>query len=368
MFKKRKLDTGVNQNSIQVEQKEYLTPPNKDGLLGMGVSKNVYVVACTNKLLYALKIPDHSEYNFSPDSMESETTLYSKEIDIQKEVQVKSNFIMNLIGVVNFVDRRGFIFEYCSFGNLKSVLSSLRSKNKDISPYLTCRIFKQVTEAVKYLHEKDADSKRWTHNDINPRNIYLNESMQVRLGNFGVSTKAVRTESNSRSTEAAPRAIRYANYFLSERRHKDKQAAPRTKDDLFALGASIYATLVAADTASQKFYSVCEKEFPMRLPVWRKIVRMAEEVGEKSKECFLVYKLLKVVETCCLGNGVESASKKNGEESKLIESVSSEFDVLSEVNNFDMFASKGAKEVKEIILPKQFEPDSTWVPISDLLK
>ena len=187
--------------------------------------------------------------------------------------------------------------------------------------------------------------------------------MQVRLGNFGVSTKAVRTESNSRSTEA--RAIRYANYFLSEAQRQ----ASGTKDDLFALGASIYATLV--DTASQKFYSVCEKEFPMRLPVWRKIVRMEEEkskkVGEKSKECFLVYKLLKVVEMCCLGNG--SVSKKNGEEEiKLIESVSSEFDVLSEVNNFDMLASMGAKKLKEIILPVQFEPDSTWVPISDLLK
>ena len=93
----------------------------------------------------------------------------------------------------------------------------------------------------------------------------------------------------------------------------------------------------------------------------------SKKVGEKSKKCFLVYKLLKVVEMCCLGNG--SVSKKNGEEEiKLIESVSSEFDVLSEVNNFDMFASMGAKKLKEIILPVQFEPDSTWVPISDLLK
>ena len=78
--------------------------------------------------------------------------------------------------------------------------------------------------------------------------------MQVRLGNFGVSTKAVRTESNSRSTEA--RAIRYANYFLSEAQRQ----ASGTKDDLFALGASIYATLV--DTASQKFCKSVRERVP----------------------------------------------------------------------------------------------------------
>lgn len=42
---------------------------------------------------------------------------------------------------------------------------------------------KQITEAIEYLHLKGI-----AHRDIKPENIFLNESLQLKLGDFGFAT------------------------------------------------------------------------------------------------------------------------------------------------------------------------------------
>ena len=58
----------------QVKHDKYVTPSNKNGLLGKGVFEDIYVVARKNEL-FALKIPRQKEYASTPDSMDSESTL-----------------------------------------------------------------------------------------------------------------------------------------------------------------------------------------------------------------------------------------------------------------------------------------------------
>ena len=107
-----------------------------------------------------------------------------------------------------------------------------------------------------------------THNDINPRNIYLCKDAHVRLGNFAGATQALRTESRSKSSDVMPMYVGYTNFFLSERRYNNRQALPRKEDDIFSLGASIYATILNECTLSKKpFFKTCEDEFEMKRPV-----------------------------------------------------------------------------------------------------
>ena len=189
-----------------------------------------------------------------------------------------------------------------------------------------------------------------THNDVTPRNVYLNKDMHVRLGNFAGATQAVRTESRSKSIDVTPTFVAYTNFFLSERRYNNKQALPRKEDDVFSLGASLYATLLNEDTSyNNTFFKICEDEFAMNRPVWRKIMSMS--VGDGS----VVYELLKVVEMCCL--------KKSS-----IESVQEALEVLFySINDFNSLANKAADELKALVPLKEFKPDDTWVPISNLM-
>ena len=216
----------------------------------------------------------------------------------------------------------------------------------------------QVTEAINYLHEKDAFSVRVTHNDVNPRNIYLDKDAHVRLGNFAGATQALRTESRSKSTDVTSTFVEElwnTNFFLSERRYNNRQALPRKEDDVFSLGASLYATLLNECTLKKIFFKICEDEFEMKRPVWGKIMSM----GDRRQECGMVYELLKIVEMCCL--------KKNS-----IESVQDAFEVLflyiSDLTiNDKTVTENAADELKRILKLKEFNPDDAWVPISKLV-
>ena len=224
--------------------------------------------------------------------------------------------------------------------------------------------FEKVSEAVKYLHEKDGNSRRVTHNSINPTNIYLTKDMHVRLGNFGRSTKALRTESRSestgKSTDVIPRFLRYTDYFISKRRHNNKQGLPKKTDDVFSLGASVYATLANEDPTSKKFYIICENEFKMKLPVWKKIVEIEKTLSDENHHCNVVYELLKIVEICCLENDDEN--KKN------IENVLEKFEFLSEmIGDLESAADEAAEKLKLDVKEKYWKPDDTWEPVSTLL-
>ena len=84
-------------------------------------------------------------------------------------------------------------------------------------------------------------------------------------------------------------------------------------------------------------------------------MNIGESLGQGSQECRVVYELLRIIEMCCL--------KKNS-----IESVGDAFEVLFyNINDFNSLTKSAADKLKGLLKLKEFKPDSTWVPISNLM-
>ena len=181
--------------------------------------------------------------------------------------------------------------------------------------------------------------------------------MDVRLGNFGRATRALRTESRSKSTDVSHSRIAHTGFFLSKRRHANPQGRPFKSDDVFSLGASIYAALVDVDTRSKKFYKVCEVDFNAKYPLMKEVVKTGERFGEESEECKLVFDLTRIVETCSLAEGAT------------IEYVCKKFRIVTrKLVDFEYVAFDAADELKSRLRVRSFDPDETWEPINNLIK
>ena len=120
----------------------------------------------------------------------------------------------------------GLLLEYAVNGNLQDYISA----NPDTSLDQRVQWCRQAAEAVEYLHQKQV-----IHCDINPRNLLLDENLDLKLADFQGMHKS-----------------RDGNVLLDGlSRECTKSFLPRddgdyadVKTDLFALGSAIYFIVV----------------------------------------------------------------------------------------------------------------------------
>lgn len=163
----------------------------------------------TSGKLYALKI-------IKDDALENSSTMstFKTEIDVMKEI--------NHLNVINLV-------KYSYEGTLKK----LNGETKDKVTYLTLELasggelfdfiaqtgafsepvaryyFKQIIEAFEYLH-----SKGISHRDMKPDNIMLDEEFNVKIADFGFSSKAASNQSfKGTRSYMAPEILIGAKYY-----------------------------------------------------------------------------------------------------------------------------------------------------------
>jgi serine/threonine protein kinase len=99
----------------------------------------------------------------------------------EREVRVLESlrhpFIVRLEEVVFTEELIYVIMEYCERGELYDFVGSFGL----MSPQVVARIFKQITEAVCFIHSRNV-----VHRDLKPENILLTEDMTPRLADFGL--------------------------------------------------------------------------------------------------------------------------------------------------------------------------------------
>ena len=122
-------------------------------------------------LNYALKV-------ISRKILEEKETILHFEQEIRFHQSLKHENICELIEIIFQEDYIYMILEYCSNGELFDFVCN----NPRLHASIVRKLFSQIVAAVNYLH-----SRNIAHRDLKLENVYLDESFNVKLGDFGFS-------------------------------------------------------------------------------------------------------------------------------------------------------------------------------------
>ncbi|KAI6043381.1 kinase-like domain-containing protein [Pisolithus marmoratus] len=137
------------------------------------------------------------------------------------------------------VDRDGgilyILMEYCGGGDLSSIIKQAQKHNRFVPEDTVWHYFMQILLALQHCHHPPSQSKddrrpQILHRDLKPDNVFLDESNNVKLGDFGLS-KALAQASFANTYVGTP-------YYMSPELMQEK--AYDSKSDIWSLGCLIY--------------------------------------------------------------------------------------------------------------------------------
>ncbi|KAI0708947.1 kinase-like protein [Cerioporus squamosus] len=139
------------------------------------------------------------------------------------------------------------LMEYCGGGDLSSIIKQALRHNRLIPEDTIWNYFMQILLALNYCHHPNSSHGRTSsvgtadgegkerrpqilHRDLKPDNVFLDESNNVKLGDFGLS-KALAQASFANTYVGTP-------YYMSPELMQEK--AYDSKSDIWSLGCLIY--------------------------------------------------------------------------------------------------------------------------------
>lgn len=208
-------------------------------------------------------------------------TYAMKEIDLQgmsrkeqeeciRETRVLSSLDSDFI--IKYYDsflERGKLYiitEYASNGNLHDYIKKQKQK---LPEELIWKLFVQILLGLNHMH-----SKKILHRDIKTLNVFLDDDLNVKLGDMGVA-KILSTHTNFAKT------IVGTPYYLSPELCEDKPY--NEKSDVWALGVVLYECCVQrhpfdADNQGALILKILRGKYPP-------VVGYSPEVSDVIKRC-----------------------------------------------------------------------------------
>ncbi|KAJ8287200.1 hypothetical protein GJAV_G00048830 [Gymnothorax javanicus] len=176
-----------------------------------------------------------------------------------KRLTEKSNCTESFITSTSFIffhhfedkDNIYILLEYCSRRSLAHILKARKVLTEaEVRYYL-----RQIVSGIKYLHEQEI-----LHRDLKLGNFFINESMELKVGDFGLAAKLEPLENRRRTICGTP------NYLSPEVLNKLGHGC---ESDIWALGCVMYTMLLGRppfETTNLKETYRCIREARYSMP------------------------------------------------------------------------------------------------------
>jgi predicted Ser/Thr protein kinase len=182
--------------------------------------------------------------------------LFAREYDIVRLFKGDPRFVQ--IHAVK--DEKEIFYHYVAGGDLSKFWKMENPQNRLTSKHLT-KIIKQIADAMRDVHHRGI-----VHRDLKPANIFLNESGDVIIGDFGLADRveSVTQERYKQADMGTTVYIAFEAYVTG-----CVTIENCTKRDVWALGMMLWCLFSKGDRAHPctKPYSTSEKEGLARDPL-----------------------------------------------------------------------------------------------------
>nr|XP_033786758.1 serine/threonine-protein kinase PLK2 [Geotrypetes seraphini] len=252
--KRRKPPAGVAEEHVHPvasEVSRIITDPStgkrycRGRVLGKGGFAKCYEMTdLTNNKVYAVKIIPHSRVA-KPHQREK----IDKEIELHRILNHK-----HIVQFYNYFEDKENIYillEYCSRRSMAHILKARKVLTEpEVRYYL-----RQIVSGLKYLHEQEI-----LHRDLKLGNFFINESMELKVGDFGLAARLEPLEQRRRTICGTP------NYLSPEVLNKQGHGC---ESDIWALGCVMYTMLLGRppfETTNLKETYKCIREARYSMP------------------------------------------------------------------------------------------------------
>ncbi|XP_072108656.1 serine/threonine-protein kinase PLK2b [Mobula birostris] len=209
-----------------------------------GFAKCYEMTDLTTNIVYAAKIIPHTRVA-KPHQREK----IDREIELHRTLHHKH--IVHFYH--HFEDKENIyiLLEHCSRRSMAHVLKARKVLTEpEVRYYL-----RQIVSGLKCLHEQGI-----LHRDLKLGNFFINESMELKIGDFGLAAKLEPVEQRSRTICGTP------NYLSPEVLNKQGHGC---ESDIWALGCVMYTMLLGRppfETTNLKETYRCIKEARYTMP------------------------------------------------------------------------------------------------------
>ena len=158
--------------------------------------------------------------------------------------------------------------EYFSGENLRSFIDKNMNNNTYIEENILITIIIQICRGIEEMH-----NKKIIHRDLKPENIFINENMNIKIGDFGISKQLDSYKTYVLTTTefyAAPEIIDDGIY--------------NEKSDMWSLGCIIYElfnlSVYYKDTIFRKIKTIDSKFYNNK---WQELINLLLEPDDKKR-------------------------------------------------------------------------------------
>ena len=193
----------------------------------------------------------------------------------EREVEILSNF--NCENIIKYYDSYrdnnnfNILMEYFSDRNLRDFVDRFRNSDELIEEKVLSHIIKQICLIIREIH-----SKKIVHRDIKPENFFMNENMDIKIGNFDIS-QYINTNEEYAQTLNKEGTIYYTAPEIFEK------GIYNAKSDMYSLGCVIYELFTLEKYYTDKMLDNVKKIYEEYDPKWQEIIDSLLQIDNSKR-------------------------------------------------------------------------------------